>query len=139
MSCSAPAFASTLLPKPVYNTGAGATLPMLQSSAVSTCKSGDNKQCAQTVAQLAFNAKAVSMGRTETPLTMVPSMRPHGSLGFGSYAISPITPQQYNTFTMVSNSQVAETNCKDKHCCGTTNASCNSCYGANVTTLNDRL
>ncbi len=132
-TCSAPSWSSTHVPVPVY--GTGATLPQLQSEALSSCSSGNNAACAQNVAKLAFNAKATSMGRTLPPPPN--PVNPYVSLTMGTHMYTPVDGKTYASLVNQSNAQVAQTNCQDKFCCGTSNAECSTCAG--VASLIERL
>lgn len=136
-TCKAPSWSSTPVPVPRYDTGAGATLPQLQASAVSACSSGNHASCAQNVAKLAFNAKATSMGRTLPP--MPNTINPSFSYSYGPYAYAPIDKQTYASMVHTSNVQVAATNCADTPCCGQETTSCQACTGAGVAALVERL
>lgn len=136
-TCSAPAWTSTRVPVPVYDTGAGATLPQLQSNAVSSCSSGPHAACAQNVAKLAFNAKAASMGRTVPPASN--PITPLVSISVGNYAYAPVDAKTYTSLVNRSNAQLAATNCQDTLCCGTSNAACSICRGLGITSLVERL
>lgn len=112
---------------PLYNTGA--TLPQLQSSAVSACSSGDSKACAENVARLAFQAKAASMGKLDPPMANPISLS--FSLGVGPFSYAPIDAQTYTSFAR----QSAPTR---TDFCGNS-AICSTCSGPGVATLNERL
>ncbi len=133
-NCSVPAWSSTPVPVPVY--GTGATLPQLQSNAMASCSTG-SAACAQSVAKLAFNAKATSMGRTLPPAQN--PVNPLISLVSGTYSYAPVDGATYTSLVNQSNNQLAATNCQDSLCCGTTNAKCGTCHGASVASLVERL